>query len=208
MVTEQSDTASALKPNAKPTMNPVDKMTLNEIFNGKDDGFLGLIPLIDNYLAAVDLDAETTCTLRSYLQFISKKASGTVNLKLQFLCQMSVCIGTFMIGELLTTASWLRNFVTTHPDYKHDSYVSEKINYDLMKTCRAMSSGQLSDGKLLCERAHLLRSGEKRRNTGPSNGKVSNGSIMNGGIVNVGVSNGSGPKPVQEILKAADYHSF
>jgi len=32
----------------------------------------------------------------------------------------------------LTAATWIRNFVQTHPDYKHDSVVSQEINYDLL----------------------------------------------------------------------------
>lgn len=34
-------------------------------------------------------------------------------------------------GKLKTTANWMRNFVTTHPDYKKDSVVSDKITFDL-----------------------------------------------------------------------------
>ena len=36
-------------------------------------------------------------------------------------------------GSLQTPATWIRNFVRTHPAYKFDSVVSEEINYDLMK---------------------------------------------------------------------------
>lgn len=36
------------------------------------------------------------------------------------------------IGSLRTAASWIRNFVRSHPAYKFDSVVSEEINYDLM----------------------------------------------------------------------------
>lgn len=36
------------------------------------------------------------------------------------------------LGSLLTPATWIRNFVRAHPDYKHDSVVSAEINYDLM----------------------------------------------------------------------------
>lgn len=86
-----------------------------------------------------------------------------------------------------------------HPEYKQDSYVSEKINYDLIKTCRAISSGHLYDSKLLCERAQLrlLQSGEKRRNTDPNDGRLGNGSgDVDGRIPKGNLSNGSVPKPV------------
>ena len=35
-------------------------------------------------------------------------------------------------GSLRTAASWIRNFVRSHPAYKFDSVVSQEINYDLM----------------------------------------------------------------------------
>jgi glutamate--cysteine ligase catalytic subunit len=38
-------------------------------------------------------------------------------------------------GQLQTMATWMRDFITKHPDYKQDSVVSESINYDLIKTC-------------------------------------------------------------------------
>ena len=37
------------------------------------------------------------------------------------------------IGALPTTATWIRQFVHTHPDYKHDSVAGDKIVYDLIK---------------------------------------------------------------------------
>ncbi|GAV03361.1 hypothetical protein RvY_13795 [Ramazzottius varieornatus] len=115
---------------ARPKKNEYVKMTVNEIFNGKEGEFPGLIPLIKDYLRNMDVDAETSCTLLTYLRFIRKKASG----------------------ELMTTASWIRDFVKNHPDYQHDSVVSEKINYDLMKTCQAVAGGQLHDSNLLIKR--------------------------------------------------------
>lgn len=36
------------------------------------------------------------------------------------------------VGSLLTAATWIRNFVQSHPDYKQDSVVSQEINYDLL----------------------------------------------------------------------------
>ena len=48
-----------------------------------------------------------------------------------------------LIGELMTTAGWIRQFVQTHPDYKHDSRVTEKINYDLITKMKQMAEGNL-----------------------------------------------------------------
>lgn len=89
--------------------------------------FPGLIPLINNYLSGMDVDADTHCTIQQYLKFIQRRANG----------------------EILTTASWLRKYVTNHPDYKHDSKVTEKINYDLLKTIEGIQSGTTSCPELL-----------------------------------------------------------
>jgi len=115
-------------------------MTVNEIINGKEvktsfssrtvyhlklfevvnciclclsclQGFPGLVPLIQTYLNSMDVDADTQCTLQQYLSLISKRAKG----------------------DVMTAAKWLREFVTSHPDYKKDSVISEEINYDLLK---------------------------------------------------------------------------
>lgn len=40
-----------------------------------------------------------------------------------------------LVGKSETTARWMRRFVLHHPDYKQDSVVSDRINYDLMKAC-------------------------------------------------------------------------
>jgi hypothetical protein len=34
-------------------------------------------------------------------------------------------------GSLITPATWIRNFVRSHPAYRFDSVVSQEINYDL-----------------------------------------------------------------------------
>ncbi|KAF7271477.1 glutamate--cysteine ligase [Rhynchophorus ferrugineus] len=102
-------------------------MTVNEIINGKQGEFPGLIPLINSYLNGMDVDADTHCTIQQYLKFIQKRASG----------------------EIHTTASFIRDFVTSHPDYKHDSVVSEIINYDLLKTLKDIQEGSRSCPELL-----------------------------------------------------------
>lgn len=47
-------------------------MTIDEIFNGKDCYFPGLIPLVYGYLEFVNCDAEAFEKLDKYLTFISK----------------------------------------------------------------------------------------------------------------------------------------
>lgn len=50
-----------------------------------------------------------------------------------------------VLGELMTDATWMRKFVNDHPDYKHDSVISESITYDLMKKLK-----DISDGTVVC----------------------------------------------------------
>lgn len=47
----------------------------------------------------------------------------------------------YSTGELMTTATWIRNFVTTHPHYKKDSVVTEEMTYDLVKRMQEISEG-------------------------------------------------------------------
>ena len=53
-----------------------------------------------------------------------------------------------VLGELLTTAQWIRRFVDEHPDYKKDSVVSETICYDLMNTFDRISRGEVGAPQL------------------------------------------------------------
>jgi len=101
-------------------------MTINEIMNGNGE-FRGIISLMQIYLASTNIDAATRKGLLTYLSFISKRASG----------------------ELLTTAAWIRQFVSTHPSYKRDSIVSEEINFDLVNACRDISEGKRKEPSLL-----------------------------------------------------------
>ncbi|XP_075235916.1 glutamate--cysteine ligase [Lycorma delicatula] len=97
-------------------------MTIDHIINGKEGEFPGLIPLINSYLSVMDVDADTHCTIQQYLKLIQKRASGS----------------------LLTTASWIRNFVQTHPKYMKDSVVTDEINYDLLLTATKIQKGEIT----------------------------------------------------------------
>ncbi|XP_014214548.1 glutamate--cysteine ligase catalytic subunit isoform X1 [Copidosoma floridanum] len=101
--------------------------TIDEIVNGKEGAFPGLIPLVNSYLSSMDADADTHCTIQRYLKLIQKRASG----------------------ELLTTAGWLRKEVINHPEYKKDSKISERINYDLLKRVHDIESSNTSCPELL-----------------------------------------------------------
>ena len=79
-----------------PVEDEYEEMTVNEIINGSQEGdFPGLIPIVESYLDSVNVDVETRCELATYLNLISKRASG----------------------ELDTAARWIRNFVDAHPAY-------------------------------------------------------------------------------------------
>lgn len=51
----------------------------------------------------------------------------------------------------MTAARWTREFVMKHPDYKHDSIVTEKINYDLIKACIKITDGEMRCPDLLID---------------------------------------------------------
>lgn len=72
------------------------KMTINQIINGNGSTFPGLVPLINDYLSSMDVDTDTHCTIQQYLRLIQRRAAG----------------------EILTTASWIRQEIANHPEYK------------------------------------------------------------------------------------------
>ncbi|XP_033100705.1 glutamate--cysteine ligase catalytic subunit-like isoform X2 [Anneissia japonica] len=98
-------------------------MDINTIINGGPlDGEAdvpGIIPLINQYLQSVSIDVDTRYTILAYLNLISDRAAG----------------------KLKTTARWMRDYVRQHPDYKHDSVITDKINYDLLTLCNEISKG-------------------------------------------------------------------
>lgn len=71
-------------------------MTIDQIINGNGSTFPGLVPLINSYLSSMDVDTDTHCTIQQYLRLIQRRAAG----------------------HLLTTASWIRQEVANHPEYK------------------------------------------------------------------------------------------
>jgi len=94
-------------------MDSYELMTMDQIINGfKDEKgiFPGLLYLICEYLSKSKIEKEILDQLNRYINFISKRASG----------------------ELVTDAVWIRDFITHHKDYQHDSKVHPSIVYDLM----------------------------------------------------------------------------
>lgn len=103
------------------------ELSIHEIINGKEGVFPGLALLISRYLVSMDVDADTHCTIQQYLKLIQTRASG----------------------EIMTTASWIRSFVTSHPAYKKDSVVSEEITYDLLLKSHHIQTGRIPCPQLL-----------------------------------------------------------
>ena len=85
--------------------NSYEEMTMKEIMTGKGDYFPGLIPLVFAYLDYINCDPITLKRVTEYLDFIEKRATG----------------------ELVTPATWIRNFVRSHVDYRGDSVVTDEI---------------------------------------------------------------------------------
>jgi len=106
----QEDKASDACLSAPPI---IEELTMDEIFNGAPDkaNFPGLIILIKEYLANLEVDTETSCTLLKYLSYLSDKAAGRIR----------------------TNARFMRDFVRQHPDYKEDSVVTDQIQFDLLQ---------------------------------------------------------------------------
>ncbi|VDP92277.1 unnamed protein product [Echinostoma caproni] len=101
-------------------------MTVNEIMNGSDT-FPGLLPLVRHYVNASGGSKETVQLVHQYLNLLECRASG----------------------KLMTTASWMRSRITSHPLYAGDSRVTPEINADLMRECRDITRGVLRPPELL-----------------------------------------------------------
>lgn len=142
----------ANQPSRRPTpTGPVEQehslMTINEIINGQshsEEGFPGLIPLVETYLNSVNVDVETHCELARYLDLIRKRASG----------------------QLWTGAKWIRHFVRAHRDYRGDSQVGEEVTYDLVKAVEEITE---KEGKSGMGR-EMLRAGWEARPRGSACG--------------------------------------
>ena len=80
------------------------------------DDFPGLMGLVYAYLDTLDMDKEQNERINAYLEFVKRRADGS----------------------LTTTATWIRNFVRSHPAYEFDSVVSQEINYDLLRAIDEM----------------------------------------------------------------------
>jgi len=105
-----------------------------------------MLALVRMYVNSIDMDVDTRCTILQYLRLISRRASGEPAHSRSFnMCAcMYVCA-----GDLLTTASWMRQQVLQHPEYRQDSVVSESITHDLLLAMKGVSDGSLAAPELL-----------------------------------------------------------
>ncbi|KII91484.1 hypothetical protein PLICRDRAFT_509474 [Plicaturopsis crispa FD-325 SS-3] len=115
--------------NVGPVEDEYEEMTIQEIFNGKPDHFPGLLSLVDAYVEGLDEGHEKKREINRYLDFIKRRVNGS----------------------LVTPATWIRNFIRSHPAYKFDSAVSQEINYDLMVAIEQIERGVRSAPDLLPE---------------------------------------------------------
>lgn len=105
----------------------VGEFTLAQLFHGAGAEMPGLIPMIHSYLDALQLDVSLRCRLNQYIDFIGKRADGS----------------------LMTTAAYVRRFVRQHPAYRHDSVISEQVNYDLLRHLDEVERGVVEAPDLL-----------------------------------------------------------
>ena len=127
----------------RPVEEEYTQMSVSEIITGSKtpDGFPGLIPLVESYLDSVNVDVETRCELARYLELIRKRADG----------------------RLWTGAKWIREFVRTHPEYKNDSVINDKINYDLVKTVQTVTEKEGKDGSPGWEMLNAITRAKRQR---------------------------------------------
>ncbi|KAG8766543.1 hypothetical protein FRC12_006802 [Ceratobasidium sp. 428] len=101
-------------------------MTVDEIINGKDS-FPGLMGVVNAYLDSLNVEFTAKLKLQRYLNLIKRRADGS----------------------LLTPATWIRNFIRSHPKYQFDSVVSQEINYDLINALDHIERGEKDAPDLL-----------------------------------------------------------
>ena len=83
-----------------------------------------------------------------------------------FCIKFEIRMDFFFSGKLMTLATWIRNFVSEHPEYKQDSVVTDQINYDLISACDRITKGDLKVPELV----HIIES--KSSNDIPNSIKI------------------------------------
>lgn len=99
------------------------RMTIDEIINGCK-GFVGIMPIISHYVESFNdgSNTELISKINRYLELISLRASS----------------------KLKTTACMMRDFVSSHEAYAHDSVVNDEVAFDLLSYMDKLGKGELS----------------------------------------------------------------
>lgn len=94
-------------------------MTVDEIINGERNSgsFPGLLAMVWDYLDYTKISSVEKAKLAPYLDLIQQRANGTNP----------------------TPAYRMREFVHQHEDYHRDSYISERVCYDMMEEISALN---------------------------------------------------------------------
>lgn len=66
--------------------------------------------------------------IEDYVDFIKRRANG----KPFSAATVHSLLKMTLLGSLVTTAKYIRNFVRSHPKYAHDSVVGKEVQYDLL----------------------------------------------------------------------------
>lgn len=123
---DQSRCPSPGFPELGPVEDEYEEMTMDEIINGKGS-FPGLLGVVNAYLDSLNVEFTAKLKLKKYLDLIKNRADGS----------------------LQTPATWIRNFIRSHPAYKFDSVVSQEINYDLVTALDKIERGDREAPELL-----------------------------------------------------------
>ncbi|KAH9942460.1 glutamate-cysteine ligase catalytic subunit [Epithele typhae] len=121
---------------AKTVADEYEEMTMEEIMNGKTGTtFPGLLNLVYMYLDTLDIEPAALARIEDYLDLVRRRTDG----------------------RLQTAASWIREFVRSHPKYEFDSVVSKEVNHDLMVAIDEIERG-LRDAPDLLPANHRAKS--------------------------------------------------
>ena len=111
-----------------PIEEEYDEFSIDEIINGTKDSsidensrssFPGLVGLVYNYLDSLNVDVESRYELGLYLDLVAARANGS----------------------LITTATFIRNYIKSHPEYRQDSRITPRMNFDLMHLLDEIEKG-------------------------------------------------------------------
>ncbi|KAL9939413.1 hypothetical protein V8E36_001230 [Tilletia maclaganii] len=174
--TQDREASPAPTPAPVPIEEEIAEFTLDELMNGKpssrgdrpgrtgsiasldapsigddededeeDDSFPGLIVLVNKYIDSLNVDLNTRAEIGAYLDLLSARANGS----------------------LVTAATWIRDYVRSHPEYKFDSAVSQGINYDMILELDKIERGEVeAPGFLPAFYAQRRRDAEARSSVG------------------------------------------